>query len=68
MTPFVTTAGYVVLALTALTLQVLATRSGPSGSRLRPAQTYLAAVMRGTPGRWIVLVLWCWVGWHFFVR
>lgn len=65
-TPFVTTAGFAVLGLAAVTLQLLATRR--SGSRLRPAQTFLAAVMRSTPGRWTVLVLWVWVGWHFFVR
>lgn len=67
-TPFVTTAGFAVLGLTAVVLQVLAMRSGRAGSRLRPAQTVLTAAMRSTAGRWIGLVLWAWVGWHFFVR
>ncbi len=68
MTPFVTAAGYVVLALTALTLQAVAMRSRRCGLRLHPAQTFLAATMHSTPGRWIVLALWTWAGWHFFVR
>jgi len=29
---------------------------------------YLAAVMSSPVGRWLVLLLWLWVGWHFFVR
>jgi uncharacterized protein DUF6186 len=66
MTSFVTTAGYAALALAAIALQVLATRV--SGTRLRPVQAYVAALMRSTPGRWLVLVLWVWAGWHFFVR
>lgn len=68
MTPFVTITGYTVLGLTAIALQVLAIRPGRSGARLRPAQTYLAAVMHSAVDRWIVLVLWAWTGWHFFVR
>lgn len=68
MTPFVTITGYTVLGLTAVALQVLALRPRRSGARLGPAQTYLAAVMRSAAGRWIVLVLWAWTGWHLFVR
>jgi hypothetical protein len=68
MTPVVTITGYAVLGLAAVALQVLAMRSRASGSRLPTAQSYLAAVMRGPVGRWTVLALWVWTGWHFFVR
>jgi hypothetical protein len=40
-------------------------------SRGRPGATpaaYLTTVMRHPAGRWVLLLLWMWVGWHFFVR
>jgi hypothetical protein len=60
-----TIAGYALLLVAGIALQVLARRPG---SRLRPIQAYASAVMRTRTGRWIMLVLWWWVGWHFFVR
>lgn len=61
----VTTLGYAVLTLAAVGLQLLA---GRADSRLRTAPVWLAAVARSGIGRWTLLVLWWWVGWHFFVR
>jgi hypothetical protein len=40
-------------------------------ARGRPGATpaaYLTAAMHHPAGRWVVLLLWMWVGWHFFVR
>jgi uncharacterized protein DUF6186 len=57
-------AGYVVLALLAVAL-ALPTR----GRRPYASPTAVVATIMSHPaGRWIVLLLWMWVGWHFFVR
>jgi Family of unknown function (DUF6186) len=55
--------GYAVLTLWAIILLLWA-RGRPGAT---PA-TYLTAVMSHPAGRWVVLLLWMWVGWHFFVR
>jgi hypothetical protein len=37
----------------------------------RPRSTptaYLTAVLSTPLGRWLVLLLWLWAGWHFLVR
>jgi hypothetical protein len=55
--------GYAVLAVCAAVLLVRA--------RGRPGATpaaYLTTVMRRPVARWVLLLLWMWVGWHFFVR
>lgn len=57
-------AGYVALALLAVAL------SGPARGRrsyVSPT-TFVATVMGSPAARWFVLLLWLWVGWHFFVR
>lgn len=55
--------GYALLAVVAAVL-LLRARSRPGAT---PA-AYLTAVMSRGAGRWVVLLLWMWVGWHFFVR
>lgn len=55
--------GYAVLAVLAGVL-LLRARSRPGA---HPA-AYAATVMSHPAGRWVVLLLWMWVGWHFFVR
>jgi hypothetical protein len=57
--------GYGALAVVAVALVVHARRVdrpdlGPTA--------YLAAIMERPVGRWLVLLLWLWTGWHFFVR
>lgn len=57
--------GYAVLVIAAVVLVLYTQRTG------RPSSTptaYLATVMSRPVGRWLVLLLWLWVGWHFFVR
>lgn len=56
--------GYVVLLLVAVALSVSARGHRPYAS---PA-AFVATVMGHPAGRWLVLLLWMWVGWHFFVR
>ena len=57
--------GYAALVVAAVVLVVHAQRGNRPGST--PA-AYLASVTRRPVGRWLVLLLWLWVGWHFFVR
>jgi hypothetical protein len=57
--------GYAVLVIAAVVLVLYTQRTGRPGST--PA-AYLATVMSRPVGRWLVLLLWLWVGWHFFVR
>jgi hypothetical protein len=49
----------------AVTLVVHARGTGRRGATLT---AYLASVTSRPAGRWLVLLLWMWVGWHFFVR
>jgi hypothetical protein len=57
--------GYGVLAVVAVGLVVHARRVDRAD--VTPA-AYLAAIMSRPVGRWLVLLLWLWTGWHFFVR
>jgi hypothetical protein len=55
--------GYAVLVVLAVVL-LLRARGRPGAT---PA-AYVTTVMSHPAGRWVVLLLWMWVGWHFFVR
>jgi hypothetical protein len=57
-------AGFAVLLVAALTLQVAGRRRE---DRVTAGQA-LAAAMRTTPGRATVLVAWLWLGVHFLAR
>jgi hypothetical protein len=57
--------GYAALVVLAVTLALHARGTGRPGST---PTAYLATVMRHPAGRWLVLLSWMWVGWHFFVR
>ena len=57
--------GYAALAVLAGALVLHARGTGRAGST---PTACLATVMRRPVGRWLVLLLWMWVGWHFFVR
>ncbi len=57
-------AGFAVLLLAALVLEVLARRgAGPA-----TAAQVVAAAMRSTTGRVAVLLVWLWLGVHFLAR
>ncbi len=57
--------GYAALVVLAVTLALHARGTGRAGST---PTAYLATVMSHPLARWLVLLLWMWVGWHFFVR
>jgi hypothetical protein len=57
--------GYAALVVLAVTLALHARGTGRAGST---PTAYLATVMSHPARRWLVLLLWMWVGWHFFVR
>jgi len=57
--------GDAALVVLAVALAVYARGTGHAGSI---PTAYLATVMSHPLGRWLVLLLWMWVGWHFFVR
>jgi hypothetical protein len=57
--------GYAALVVAAVVLVLHAQRTSRLDST--PA-AYLTTVMSSPVGRWLVLLLWLWVGWHFFVR
>jgi len=60
----VTLAGYAVLAVAVLTLQVVAVL----GRRTATIGQALGPLTRSLPGRLMALGAWMWVGWHLFVR
>ncbi|MDQ4093574.1 MAG: DUF6186 family protein [Actinomycetota bacterium] len=66
MTPYgVITAGFAVVLGAMLAAQLL----GMAGRwPLRPLGTVVHTVLRHRAGRWFVLVLWLWVGFHFLAR
>jgi hypothetical protein len=63
--PAVVLGGYGVLVALAIVLAWPA--RGPARSGSSPT-AYLATVMSHPAGRWLVLLMWMWLGWHFFVR
>lgn len=64
MTRSVTLAGYVVVAVLAVALELAARRS----PRLATFGEVLALALRRLPWRLLVHAGWLWVGWHVFVR
>ncbi len=61
--PAVILSGYAALVVVAVVL-ILHGRGRPGAV----PTAYLATVMSHPASRWLVLLLWMWVGWHFFVR
>jgi Family of unknown function (DUF6186) len=61
----VTIAGYVMILLAALGLQLAATRSRPP---VPPLGAVLSRIMRTRTGRVGMLVAWAWLGLHFFAK
>jgi hypothetical protein len=62
---FVGVAAWCVLALLAIVIEIMA-RFGTRD--LLTMGQVLRCVMRSTVGRWVIVLGWMWVGWHFFVR
>jgi hypothetical protein len=55
--------GYLVLALAAAALEITARLTGRAATMGEAVSSINA---RG--GRWVLVALWLWAGWHFFVR
>ncbi len=64
MTGTVTVAGYVLIVIIALGLELVARRT----RRLATFEEALAAALRRWPLRMLLQAWWLWVGWHVFVR
>jgi hypothetical protein len=60
-----TIAGYVVFAAALVLLDLLGKRPG---ARVPSLAHLCGFVMRDRWGRLGVLLLWCWLGWHFLAR
>lgn len=58
-------AGWIVLGLATLTVEVIGLLSG---GRFPTLGDVLSFLMRSRVGRWFVLIGWVWLGWHLFVR
>ncbi len=59
-----TLVGYGVLAAALVAGQVIAL----TGRRIPTFGQAIALVSRWRIGRWLILALWLWIGWHAFVR
>jgi hypothetical protein len=53
-------AGYLMIAMSGIAFAL----TGRAQGHAEP----LRAIMRRPSGRWLVLLLWFWTGWHFFAR
>jgi hypothetical protein len=66
MTPYlVILGGFALLSGAMLVLELLG-RAARAG--LRPLAEQLAAAMAARTGRWLVLAVWLWLGFHFLAR
>jgi hypothetical protein len=64
MTRTLTLFGYVVVAVSAVVLEVVARCSG----RFSTFRVALSVILRRWPFRVAAQVAWLWLGWHLFVR
>lgn len=65
MTSWVLGAGFVVLTVVGLIVELTARRAVPK----RPTVGELMGILVATrTGRFVVVALWVWVGWHFLAR
>lgn len=60
-----TVAGYVLIVLAGVGLQLLSLRAG---SRVPSLGAVLRQAMRSRPGRIGIVAAWAWIGIHFFAR
>lgn len=60
----VTLAGYVLLAVAAVSCQLVAA----VGGRRATLGQVIRAIKQSGPGRVALVVAWGWIGWHLFVR
>src|SRR5215472_13850658 len=61
----ITIVGFLVLVLAMIVLEILARRPG---SRIPTVGQWLGYLMRPKLGRFLILLGWWWLGWHYFAR
>jgi hypothetical protein len=61
----ITIAGFAVVILVLVTLEILARRKNSPIPKLGEILGY---AMRPKAGRFLILLGWLWLGWHFFSR
>jgi Family of unknown function (DUF6186) len=61
----ITVLGFTVIAIALITLEIVARRRG---SRIPTAGQMLGFLMQTRVTRVLILLLWGWLGWHFFAR
>ena len=61
----ITVVGFILLTIALITLEVVARRRG---SRVPTAGQMAGFLMQTRVTRVLVLLLWGWLGWHFFAR
>ncbi|GAB3451191.1 DUF6186 family protein [Actinophytocola sediminis] len=65
MTSWILGIGFVVLAMAGLLVELTARRAVPA----RPTLGELVGIIVATrTGRFVMVALWVWVGWHFLAR
>jgi len=64
-TRVITIVGFMVLVLAMIVLEILARRPG---SRIPTVGQWLGYLMRPKLGRFLILLGWWWLGWHYFAR
>lgn len=64
-THVITVVGYACVIALLVILEVIAHRPG---SRIPKMGEWFGYLMRTRTGRVVVLLLWGWLGWHFFAR
>jgi hypothetical protein len=61
----VTIAGYLLVIVAGLALELQATRQG---AKIPSLSTVFARIMRTRSGRFGIIASWAWIGMHFFAR
>ena len=65
----VTIAGFLLVIGVGACVELAARRGAQLRERPLPtADEVLSSVMRSRTGRVVVIVSWCWLGWHFLAR
>ncbi len=65
VTRVVTIAGFAIVILALFVLEFLGRRKN---SRIPTLGQWLGFVMRNRVGRFLILLGWLWLGWHYFAR
>jgi hypothetical protein len=65
VTRVITIAGFVIVIMALFVLEYLGRRKD---SRIPTLGEWLGFIMRPRAGRFLILLGWLWLGWHYFAR